>query len=91
MMDENGKYKEFHFRNEERKDSFIRTLYAHRYAVGFSVTEQNVKPTRELLIELEEDPIEYALKSLTWAKGVIDLYNRNHLTESEMAYIRKLA
>lgn len=91
LPDTAGKYKEFHFRNEERKDSFVRTLYAHRYGINFSVTTENKKPTRELLIELENDPIEYALKSLTWAKNVMDNHYANHLTEEEMAYVKKFA
>ena len=92
IEDEDGTYKEFHFRNEERKDLFVKTLYSHRTSdVDFSVEEQSLQPTRELLMELDKDPIKYAAESVMWAKNAISRYYDNHLTEEELAYVRKLA
>ena len=91
IPDRANRYREFHFKNEERKDSFVRTLYAHRLSIGFSATEENLTPTRDLLIELDTDPIEYALKVKAWAKDTLDHYYAEHLTEDELAYVRRLA
>ena len=91
MPDTDGAYREFHFRNETRKDSFIRTVYAHRYPIEFSVDERNIKPTRDLLIELEEDPIEYAIKMIPWAKRTWENHTSNHLTDAELQYVRSMA
>ena len=91
LPDKNGIFKTFHFRNHDRKERFIRTILAHRYPVEFSEKEEEIKPTRELLMELEDDPIQYAVSETKWAKEVTEEYRNNHLTDEEIAYILRVA
>lgn len=92
IPDREGKYRNFHFRNEDRKERFIRTLYSHRLSdIEFSVIEETVIPTRELLIELDKDPIQYAVSEVSWAKDTLNLYREKHLTDEEMMYIKSVA
>ena len=91
IPDVNGKYRTFHFRNEKKKDTFIRTLYSHRLSdIEFSVLIEEIQPTRDLLMELDKDPIVYACDSIGWARETLSLYNKMHLTDDELAYIKSV-
>ena len=92
LPDESGDYKEFHFRNEEKKERFIQTLYSHRLSdIGFTSESEWKEPSRDLLIEMDKDPIEYAKDNVFWAKNTIRNYMMSHLTGAELAYLHKMA
>ena len=90
-VDSNGRYKEFHFRNESRKDLFLKTLYAIGLNIPFSEETLMTVPTKELLIELEKDPEDYARESISWADDAYRCYRNSHLTEAEWAYIHSVS
>ena len=76
----------FSFCSKERRDLFEKTLLSHRVDVKFVKEKVSIAPTRQLLIELDKDPIKYAVSS-------VSLFNKpsDKLTEEEVAYILKVA
>ena len=89
--DSSGVKRQFHFNSSYKADRFIQTIRSHRIDMEFIETPDEIKPTKELLMEIDKDPIKYAVESVAWAKEVTREESLSHLTDAEMQYIRQMA